>query len=131
MIEEINFNELRLAIIIRNEYSNNGIKFFGDINDSQQIGFMTRPKGYIIQPHRHNLIKREINQTQEVLFLKSGLVKVNFYDNNQNYISSIDLKKGDVILLIEGGHGFEFKEKSELIEVKQGPYIEDEDKIRF
>jgi hypothetical protein len=34
-----------------------------------------------------------------------------------------------VILLSTGGHGFEMLEESELIEVKQGPYLDD--KKRF
>ena len=92
---------------------------------------MTRPKVYIIQPHRHNLIKREINQNQEVLFLKSGLVKVNFYDNNQIFVESKILNQNDVILLASGGHGFKMLENSEIIEVKQGPYCGEEDKVRF
>ena len=41
------------------------------------------------------------------------------------------LNKGDVILLVNGGHGFEMLEKTEMIEVKQGPYIDGKDKTRF
>ena len=32
---------------------------------------------------------------------------------------------------MRGGHGFSMIEESEIIEVKQGPYIEAKDKIRF
>ena len=131
MIERINNKDLRLAIIIRSTYNNNGIEFFSNDNDSQQLGFMTREKGYEIIPHRHNLIKRKVEVTQEVLFIKSGSVKVDFYDNQENYIKSSTLNNGDVILLIDGGHGFFMLEKSEIIEVKQGPYCENEDKVRF
>ena len=38
---------------------------------------------------------------------------------------------GDVILLIEGGHGFEVLEEIEMVEVKQGPYAGERDKERF
>jgi hypothetical protein len=41
------------------------------------------------------------------------------------------LESGDVILLSNGGHGFEVLEEVEMIEVKQGPYCGDEDKTRF
>ena len=41
------------------------------------------------------------------------------------------LQGGDVILLAEGGHGFEMLEDSEMVEVKQGPYAGDGDKTRF
>ena len=38
---------------------------------------MKRPKGYVIQPYIHNEIKRSVTLTQEVLFVKTGKVKVN------------------------------------------------------
>ena len=41
------------------------------------------------------------------------------------------LNKGDIILLIKGGHGFSVIEDVKMIEVKQGPYAGDKDKIRF
>jgi hypothetical protein len=41
------------------------------------------------------------------------------------------LQTGDVILLIQGGHGFEMLEETEIIEVKQGPYAGEQDKTRF
>ena len=49
----------------------------------------------------------------------------------KKYLKSKILKKGDVILLINGGHGFEMLEKTEMIEIKQGPYSNDKDKTRF
>lgn len=131
MIEKILNNGLLLSIVIRASFSKDGIEFFTEDKDSQQLGYMKRPKDYIIPPHRHNLIPREIHLTQEVLFIKSGIVRVDFYDNNQYYIKSIILKKGDVILLSDGGHGFQILEDAEIIEVKQGPYCGEHDKIRF
>jgi mannose-6-phosphate isomerase-like protein (cupin superfamily) len=131
MIEIITQGNLQLAIIIRSDFKKEGIEFFTNDNDSQQLGYMNRPEGYMIVPHRHNLVAREVHLTQEVLFIKSGKVRVDFYDNLQNYIKSAVLEKGDVILLSDGGHGFKMLEKSEMIEVKQGPYCGDEDKIRF
>lgn len=131
MIEKIIAENLLLAIIIRSDYKKEGIEFFTNDNDSQQLGYMNRPEGYVIAPHRHNLVAREVHLTQEVLFIKSGKVRVDFYDNQQDYIKSTILEKGDVILLSDGGHGFKMLEKSEMIEVKQGPYCGDIDKVRF
>ncbi len=131
MIQEISNKNLRLAIIIRSSYKSEGIKFFTDDHDAQQLGYMNRPAKYIIPPHRHNLVSREVTLTQEVLYIKSGKIRVDFYDNNQVYISSTILNKGDVILLSNGGHGFEMLEDSEIIEVKQGPYCGEADKVRF
>jgi uncharacterized protein YjlB len=131
MIEKIINNNTLLAIIIRNSFHQEGIAFFTESNFSQQLGYMNRPKGYVIEPHRHNLVAREVVQTQEVLFIKSGNVRVDFYDDAQSYLESRVLSKGDVILLAAGGHGFEMLEPSEMIEVKQGPYVSDRDKVRF
>lgn len=131
LFEKIIENNLLLAIIIRSDYQKEGIEFFTNDNDSQQLGYMNRPEGYVIEPHRHNLVPREVHLTQEVLFIKSGKVRVDFYNNQQDYIKSAILEKGDVILLSDGGHGFKMLEKTEMIEVKQGPYCGDEDKVRF
>lgn len=119
------------AIILRHSFEKDGIAFFTDNNFSQQLGYMKRPAGHIIQPHKHLHVKREVLQTQEVLFIKSGRVKVDFYSDNHQLLGSTQLSRGDVILLASGGHGFEMLENSEIIEVKQGPYDGDHDKIRF
>ena len=130
-LEKITHNDQILAIIISNDFKQEGIAFFTDNNFSQQLGYMNRPKDYIILPHRHNLVPREVIQTQEVLFVKSGKIRVDFYSDTQEYLESRVLSKGDIILLATGGHGFKMLESSEIIEVKQGPYIEEMDKVRF
>lgn len=131
MVEKISFGEILLGIIIRADYKSSGIQFFTNDNDSQQIGYMNRPSGYVIKPHRHNLVPREVHLTQEVLLIRKGKVRVDFYSDEQQYISSEILLKGDVILLSNGGHGFKMMEDSEIIEVKQGPYCGELDKVRF
>ena len=131
MVENIKHEDIQLAIIIRANYKKNGIEFFTSDNDSQQLGYMNRPEGYIIAPHRHNIVAREVHLTQEVLVIKSGKVRVDFYDNTQKYIQSTILMQGDVILLSDGGHGFKMLAPSEMIEVKQGPYCGEKDKVRF
>src|ERR1043165_8606923 len=119
MIEKITSGPLCLGIIIRRNFTAEGISFFTSDNDSQQLGYMNRPKDYVIQPHRHNIVQREVHLTQEVLFIKSGKVRVDFYTGEQNYLESRILETGDVILLADGGHGFYMLEQSETIEVKQ------------
>ena len=120
-----------LAIIISQNFEKDGIEFFTPDDFSQQVGYMNRPKGYVIPPHTHNPIVREVVWTQEVLFVKSGKVRVDFYSDDQEYLESRIIMTGDIILLAAGGHGFEMIEKSEMIEVKQGPYCGDADKTRF
>ncbi len=131
MIHYIKFEEKILAIIIKASYKSKGIEFFTPDNFSQQLGYMNREKDYIIKPHLHNSVKREVSYTKEVLFIKSGKVRVDFYNENKIYFESRLLHKGDVILLAFGGHGFQMLEPSEIIEVKQGPYSGDLDKSLF
>ena len=131
MIEQISQGNRVLAIIISSQFSKPGIHFFTPGDFSQQLGYMNRPKGYEIDPHDHNAIPRNIEWTQEVLFIKSGRVRVDFYDQERVYLESRILEAGDVILLAHGGHGFTMLEESEIIEVKQGPYTSDKDKTRF
>ena len=131
MPEIIKINKKILAIILRDNYKSEGISFFTPNDFSQQLGYMNRPKGYEIAPHLHNRVQRNIEYTNEVLLIKSGKVRVDFYDENKDYLKSRILNKGDVILLVQGGHGFEMLEQSEMIEIKQGPYVDDNDKTRF
>lgn len=131
MISRIVQNDNELAIIIRHSFKKDGIEFFTPGTYSQQIGYMNRPTGYVIPPHIHNPVTREVQYTKEVLFIKSGRLRVDFYSEEQVYLESTVLEAGDVILLSLGGHGFEMLEPTEIIEVKQGPYAGDHDKTRF
>ena len=131
MVEKIIYKELLLGILLRGSFEKKGIEFFTDDQSSQHLGYMKREKNYDIIPHRHNLVSRDVRHTQEVLFIKSGKVRVDFYDNDENYLFSKILNPLDTILLCDGGHGFHFIEESEMIEVKQGPYLEERDKVRF
>lgn len=131
MVESICNQGRALAILLRTSYSDDGIQFFTPGDFSQQLGYINRPSGYVIPPHVHNPVARAVQYTKEVLFIKSGRVRVDFYDDDQTYLESRILETGDVILLAYGGHGFEMLEPSEMIEVKQGPYAGEHDKTRF
>jgi len=130
-IEQIKINNQIVAIIIYNEFNKDGIQFFTPGDFSQQLGYMKHKKGYIIQNHIHILHAREIRYTQETLIIKRGHVRVDFFTDDKCYLTSRELNTGDVILLASGGHGFEFLEETEIIEIKQGPYCGDQDKIHF
>jgi hypothetical protein len=131
MIERIQNKGELLAIIIKHDFSEPGVHFFTPDEFSQQLAYMKHPAKKVIEPHVHNPVQREVSYTQEVLFLKAGKLRVDFYDNERNYLESRVLEATDVILLASGGHGFEALEEIEVIEVKQGPYAGDADKTRF
>lgn len=123
MIKKIASGKTLIAIIIPGDFRREGVEFFTPKEFSQQLGYMKHPPGHKIHPHIHRLSPREIQYTQETLLVKSGRIRVDFYSDGKKYIKSEELKTGDVILLAGGGHGFTFLEESELIEIKQGPYL--------
>lgn len=130
-MREIKFNQQLLAIIISGKYNEPGISFFTPNDLSQQVAYMNHPKDHNILPHVHNLVKREVHYTQEVLIIKSGKLRVDFYNSDKKYLESYVLESGDIIVLVSGGHGFKVIEPVEMYEIKQGPYAGDNDKTRF
>ena len=130
-IEKILYNGEIVALILRNNYENSGVQFFTPQDFSLQMGSMSHPKGYEISPHTHNQIRREIVITQEVLLIKKGKVKVDFYSLLHEYLESRILYQGDIIFLASQGHGFTILEETTMVEIKTGPYLGNDDKIRF
>lgn len=122
---------LLLALIVRAHFREDGIHFFTPPELSQQLGFMKYPEGQVIKPHRHEKVPREVTYTQEVLIIRKGRLRADFYTPGQEYVESYELAANDVLLLISGGHGFKVMEALEMLEVKQGPYLESRDKSHF
>lgn len=131
MIERITHGDVLLAIIVSDRFRERGIHFFTEADLSQQLAYMRHPAGKVIAPHVHNPVPRDVHYTQEVLLIKRGRLRVDFYDEAQRYLESRILQAGDTIMLVNGGHGFEVLEEIEMIEVKQGPHAGDGDKTRF
>jgi len=120
-----------IAIIIPANYKSDGIEFFTPDSFSQQLAFMSHKKGKVIEAHVHKHNPREVVFTQEVLVIRKGKLRVDFYSDEREYLESRILEAGDVILLASGGHGFEALDDLEMIEIKQGPFCGDKDKERF
>ena len=120
-----------MAIIVRNQFNEPGIHFATPDDLTQQLGYMSHPKGKRIDPHIHNAVPRQIDCTFETLFIRKGRLRVDFYSPDQDYLYSKELYSGEAIMLLYGGHGFEVLDDVEMIEVKQGPYAGDMDKTRF
>lgn len=132
MIKNITYKKEILAIIIKGNYlKKKGINFFTDTKLSQQVAFMNHPKNHLIQPHVHKNRLRKIKGSTEVLIILDGVLKINFFNNKKKFIFSKTIKKNDIVILLKGGHGFEVKKNCKMIEVKQGPYSEAEDKLKF
>lgn len=130
-LERIEYDGQLLALILRRHFREEGTHFFTPDDFSQQLGYIRLPKDHIIQPHLHNTIARTVHHTNEVLVILRGQIRVDFYTLSQKYCESRVLHPFDVVLLIAGGHGFEELEATEMLEIKQGPYLGAADKTTF
>jgi hypothetical protein len=131
VIEEIKDNDQIVAIIVRANFDQEGIHFFTPDKLSQQLAYLRYPAGKTIAAHCHAAEPRNVEFTQEVLVIRKGALRADFYRTDRSYLESRILRNGDVILLAHGGHGFEVLEEIEMIEVKQGPYRGEGEKTRF
>ena len=132
MIEKIKHKKKLLAIIVRKQYKKKkGISFFTPNNLNLQCGFMSHKKNYKIKPHLHLKRLNKIFYTSETIVLMKGKLRIDFYDNGKKYLFSKILYPSEIIILISGGHGFETLTACEMIEVKQGPYLQTKDKKKF
>ncbi len=132
-MQKIIYKKKILAIILNEKKytKKKGIKFVTPNFFSLQLGFMNHPKNHIIKPHTHRNFLRRINKTAEVLFVKSGILRIDFYASKTKYLFSKLLKKNNIAILIEGSHGFKVIKKCNLIEIKQGPFSPLLDKTKF
>lgn len=131
MLEKIEHRGILFATIVRKDFHKEGITFVTDGADLLEMGYMSHPAGYLVIPHSHPPFQRQTRGTQEVIFVKSGRIRVDFYSDQKVRLDSRELVGGDWIILLAGGHGIELLEPSILIEVKNGPYACESDKIRF
>lgn len=131
MIRQFFNNDKLLAIVIKSNYKSDGINFFTPDEFPQQIAYMQHKKDSIVKAHVHNVIERNIFITQETLILKKGRMRVDLYSDEKEYIESCILESGDIIFFASGGHGIKCLDDIEMIEVKQGPYLKEDDKVRF
>ena len=132
MIEKIVHKKKLFALIVRAKFrKKSGINFFTENNAIQQFGYMKHKKNHLIKPHIHNKRKTKILTTSEVIILLKGILRVDFYDNLKKYIFSKKVYANDLIMLVNGGHGFKILKDIEMIEVKQGPYSLIKDKKKF
>lgn len=131
--EKIMNDGLILAIIIRNTDWEEELNFVSSEGDYQQVGIWGYNKGEKLASHIHLFKPRKVLRTQEVVFVKDGRIRADIYTENEDFLKSVELGKGDTIILLNGGHGYEILEDgTKVLEVKNGPYVgADEDRKRI
>jgi hypothetical protein len=110
--EIINWNGQPLVYIIRPDPLPERTTFVTPPEFKQQVGFVVYPRGSEIARHIHLALQRQLVGTSEVLVLLKGRCL-------------------DVMLMVAGGHGFRMQEDTVFLEIKQGPYLDTEEKERF
>ena len=120
-----------LALIVWAHHRSPGISFVTGDESVHQLGVLCWEKGHKIDAHIHNPLARSIDSTQEVLFIRSGKARLDLYSAEMEYRCSRELGTGDVVFLPSGGHGLEMLEDTDIIEVKQWPYLGETEKTRF
>ena len=133
MIEKIIHNKKIFALIVKGKKykKKRGINFFTKKSFPLQVAHMSHKKNHNIKPHIHFKRLKKIYQTAEVLIILSGVLRVDFYTNKKKYVKSKELVKNDILILLNGGHGFFLKKNCTFIEVKQGPFFPDKDKKKI
>jgi hypothetical protein len=132
MIEKIFHKKKMLALIVRGKYRNKkGITFFTPSESTQQFGYMKHKKKYIIKPHLHKKRLTKIFYTTEVILILKGILRVDFYSQLKKYLFSKILKEKDIIMLVDGGHGFKIIKDVEMLKFDNESYDLIKDKIKF
>lgn len=120
-----------LACIIRASVMPSQTTFVTPDDYKQQVGFIAYPAGGVIKRHVHKPLERHIVGTSEVLIVRKGRAEIDIYDDDRTLVATRELRTGDVMLMVGGGHGFRILEDTVFLEVKQGPYTGIDEKERF
>jgi hypothetical protein len=129
--EWIEKNGKPLAFIIRGSVMPDKTTFLTPNEFKQQVGFVVYPRGGEIKRHVHLPLERHLVGTSEVLIVKKGHAEIDIYDDDRQLVATRELRTGDIMLMVGGGHGFRMIEDTVFLEIKQGPYTGIDEKERF
>ena len=117
-------NKVNLGIIFRNKKITNRRNNLCNENEYLQVSTQKLNKNFEIKPHIHLKLNRKTTTTQETWIIIKGEIEVKIYDIDKSYIKKLILKKGDLFILLRGGHSMKvLKNNTEFYEIKNGPYF--------
>lgn len=107
--------------------------FLTQPEDALQIGLFRYGAGQRIQNHVHHVFPRTAEKTCEMLLVLRGRIRADIFTGRKELVESVEVGENELILLLDGGHGFEVLEPDTVIfEAKNGPYFGVErDKEKF
>lgn len=102
-----------------------GLNFFSQDEEFIQVGVWGHyESGKQLAAHIHNTVERTANRTYETLYVISGALKAVIYDMDEHPIDEITVSQGEILILLECGHGYTIlEENTNVLEVKNGPYL--------
>jgi hypothetical protein len=120
-----------LAYLVRGGQIPSATTFLTPHDCNLQVGHVVYPRGGEIARHVHLPIERHIVGSTEVLMVQHGRCEVDVYTDERELVATRELRQGDIIIAVAGGHGFRVVEDLVLLEIKQGPYPGGAEKERF
>jgi mannose-6-phosphate isomerase-like protein (cupin superfamily) len=131
VIETIASEGIVLAYIARGGAPPPHTTFLTPEDCNLQVGHVVYSAGSEIARHMHLPLERYVVGTTEVLVVERGRCEVDVYAAQQRLVATCELRAGDILIAVAGGHGFRLLEDTVLLEVKQGPYPGEAEKERF
>ena len=124
-MREIKKNGVVLARHITPEDIKPGLNFFSRDEEFIQVGVWGHyEKGKELKAHIHNTVERTANRTYEALYVIKGSLKAIIYDMNEAPLETLQVKQGEILVLLESGHGYFIEEEdTTVLEIKNGPYL--------
>ena len=130
-LETITAGGVVLAYIARADSVPGETRFLTPDDCNLQVGHVVYPAGSQIARHMHLPVQRQLTGTTEVILVQRGRCEVEVFDDQRELVRRSELRVGDILIAVGGGHGFRVLEDTVLLEVKQGPYVAGGDKERF
>lgn len=103
-------------------------EFITDDDSFLQVGAFKYNQPHKVKKHKHNEILRKVDRTQEFIFILSGAMEANLFDDEDNFLTTLLLKPGSGLLILKGWHDFKIVDNCNFFEVKVGPYLGLDDK---
>ena len=110
------------AYVNHSEIFNDKYNFITNKNDPLQLGFFEMNSQDTSKYHYHNDYQRISKKTSEFIYVLSGKIEISFYSIKKKLLNKSILFKGGSALIFDLGHEIKYLKKTKLIEVKTGPF---------
>jgi hypothetical protein len=123
-MRKVEHNGKLRAIVHKQDEWKEGLDFLTPDETFIQAGTWYYHQGKDLRAHYHIPNERVAILTQETVYMVSGSMRIDLYDDENNIFHQEVLKAGDIGIIIEGGHGYHILEdNTRVLEVKNGPFI--------